>query len=362
LHHGLPTGFRLDNFHESDKAAAVTELAESPNTEGINEGAVGAWIEAHTDALGPFSYDRVAGGRSNLTYIVTDGAGQRLVLRRPPLSHVIAKAHDMGREHRVIAALHQTGLPIPQALGLCTDHEVNGADFYAMEFIDGVVPHTEADVESITDRPALSHHVVEVLAGLHAVDPDSVGLGNLGRGVDYLARQLNRWNKAWEYMKQRDLPAMDQAYRRLNETIPEQQAVAIAHGDYRLGNMLVANNRVVGLLDWELCTLGDPIADLGYLINNWAEAGEHAEWSSAPTAAGGFASRDEMVSRYTDLTGFDVDNIDYYRAFAYWRMGCIVEGVYARFLQGAYGQDHGEDVQLFADAVVKMSDAALSHL
>lgn len=308
----------------------------------------------------PYSFERVAGGRSNLTYIVTDAGGDKLVLRRPPLSHVIAKAHDMEREHRVIAALGATSVPVPTALGLCQDETINGADFYVMSFIDGVVPHTEDDVDSISDRMRLSRHVIEVLADLHVVDPAGVGLGELGRGTDYVARQLSRWQKAWEIMKQREVPAMDETHRRLTQDIPDQQTVAVAHGDYRLGNMIVADNRLAGLLDWELCTLGDPIADLGYLINNWADAGEHAEWSSAPTAAGGFATRDQMIDWYAEATGFDVSQINYYRAFAYWRMGCIVEGVYARFLQGAYGDDHGEDVELFADAVIRMSEAAIA--
>lgn len=329
---------------------------------GIQQPAVDTWLVQHVDDVAaPFTYSRISGGRSNLTFVATDTNGRKLVLRRPPLSHVIEKAHDMGREYRVIAALGPTRVPVPQALALCQDRTINGADFYVMEFIEGFVPHTEAEAEPIADRGGLSQHVVEVLAALHAVDPDAVGLGDLGRGTDYVARQLRRWHQAWEAMKQREVPAMDEAHRWLEQAIPSQQTTVVAHGDYRLGNMMIAGDRVAGLLDWELCTLGDPLADLGYLINNWAEAGEHAEWSSAPTAAGGFATRAQMVDWYAAATGLDVSDLPYYRAFAYWRMGCIVEGVYARFLQGAYGDDHGENVDLFADAVVRLSEAALAH-
>ncbi len=332
-------------------------------TAGIDEVPVHDWLVANVDGLeGPFTYERVAGGRSNLTFEVTDARGRKLVLRRPPLSHVIEKAHDMAREHRVIAALGTTGVPVPRARGLCLDRSVTGADFYVMDFVEGYVPHTEAEAEAIEDRHGMSRHVIDVLGDLHDVDPGEVGLADLGRGTGYVDRQLRRWQQAWEFMKQRELPAMEEAHRRLVNSVPDQQKTVIAHGDYRLGNMMVHGDRVAGLLDWELCTLGDPLADLGYLINNWAEEGEHAEWSSAPTAVGGFASRTEMIDWYGDRSGLDMSGISYYRAFAYWRMGCIVEGVYARFLQGAYGEDHGENVEAFADAVVRMSDAALEHV
>ncbi len=331
-------------------------------TEGIDDKQVHDWLIANVEGLqGPFRYERVAGGRSNLTFVATDARGRKLVVRRPPLSHVIEKAHDMAREYRVLAALGSTPVPVPIARGLCLDRTVTGADFYVMDFVDGFVPHTEAEAASIYDRRGLSRNVIDVLGDLHEVQPRQVGLGDLGRGADYVGRQLRRWQQAWEVMKQRDLPTMDEVHRRLSAIVPPQQKIVIAHGDYRLGNMMVDGDRIAGLLDWELCTLGDPLADLGYLINNWADEGEHAEWSSAPTAIGGFASRSEMLDWYGDRTGLDLEGISYYRSFAYWRMGCIVEGVYARFLQGAYGTDHGENISSFADAVVRMSEAALEH-
>ena len=184
--------------------------------------------------------------------------------------------------------------------------------------------------------------MVDVLANLHAIDPDAVGLGGLGKKEDYIPRQLRRWRRQWEDSKTRELPAMDEVADALESRVPTQQGAAIVHGDYRLGNMLTsADAQVAAVLDWELCTLGDPLADLGYVLNNWAQPGEEAITSrgaaQAPTVVGGFPTREELIERYTGLTGRDVSGIDYYRAFQYWRLAAIVEGVLARYLKGQMG-------------------------
>jgi aminoglycoside phosphotransferase (APT) family kinase protein len=260
---------------------------------------------------------------------------------------VLATAHDMSREHRIITGVGKTTVPVPVTLGLCEDDEVNGAPFYVMSYVDGVVLHDAAvaDVEmpDHAARADLSHDLVEVLAALHTADPDRIGLGDLGRKEAYLDRQLRRWKRQWDSSKTRELPAMDQAFERLTEAKPEQRYTGIVHGDYRLGNVLVDPDRgkVQAVLDWELCTLGDVLADVGYLLNNWAQPGEPIgrEGAEPPTMHGGFTTRSEVVNRYSAATGFHLEDIDYYRAFQHWRLAAIVEGVMARYLQGVMVDD-----------------------
>ena len=324
----------------------MTDSTEAAPVAGIDEAPLTAWYADRVPGTRPpLRFSLIAGGHSNLTYRVEDAAGRVTVLRRPPLGAVIATAHDMGREHRIISALAPTSVPVPPALGLCEDEGVNGAPFYVMDFVDGAVLVDAADVRKRFDeaeRGRIGTSVVEVLAALHTVDPDAVGLGDLGRKEAYLARQIRRWRTQWEKTKTRELPAMDEIARVLEASMPEQVGAAIVHGDYRLGNMITgADARIAAVLDWELCTLGDPLADVGYLMNNWAEEGEDSAAnrgaSMMPTQCAGFASRAEMLDRYTALTGRDVSGIDYYRAFQYWRLAAIVEGVLSRYLKGVMG-------------------------
>lgn len=336
---------------------------------GIVPGPVTDWLVANVPGVRPpLAFALIAGGHSNLTYRVTDAAGRRLVLRRPPLGAVLATAHDMGREYRIIAALAGSGVPVPPALGLCSDTAVNGAPFYVMAFVDGVVLDLGSTVEKHfrpEQRRAIGRHVIEVLARLHSVDVDAVGLGDLGRREGYVPRQLKRWRTQWEQSKTRELPAMEEVYEALQARIPEQRGSGIVHGDYRLGNMLTgADARIAAVLDWELCTLGDPLADLGYLMNNWAEPGESGPESRgaalAPTVAGGFPTRREMLDHYAELTGRDVSAVDYYRAFSYWRLAAIVEGVLARYLKGVMGK--AADTSAFRAQVDGLAAAALERV
>ncbi|NJN53228.1 MAG: phosphotransferase family protein, partial [Gammaproteobacteria bacterium] len=261
--------------------------------EGINEREVTRWLSEHVAGgfKPPIEYTLIAGGHSNLTYRCRDANGKAVVLRRPPLGHVLESAHDMGREHRIISALADSRVPVAGTHGLCAGTDVNGAPFYVMTFVDGVVPHDAASVRAMPDneRLALGEHVADVLAALHAIDPDAVGLGDLGRKEAYLTRQLKRWTKQWQASKTDEIPAMEESCRLLEERMPVQVGAAIVHGDYRLGNMIVGDGRIRAVLDWELCTLGDPLADVGYLLNAWIEPGEvtGAAVEQAPTAMGG---------------------------------------------------------------------------
>ncbi|HTO07717.1 MAG TPA: phosphotransferase family protein [Myxococcota bacterium] len=313
---------------------------------GIQQQRVSEWLSAHiAGARGPFEFSLIAGGHSNLTYRVRDAAGELFVLRRPPLGAVLATAHDMAREHKIIAAVgRHTSVPVAPALGLCEDSEVNGAPFYVMKFVEGHVIADSATVARLfseAQRREIGESLIDVLARLHRVDPDAIGLGDLGRKDSYLPRQLHRWRTQWENSKTRELPAMEEVHEALVAMMPPQKDATIVHGDYRLGNCITGDDRrIQAVLDWELCTLGDPMADIGYLMNNWAEPGEvggSAAAAAAPSAAGGFQSRAEILASYSQKTGRDVSNVDYYRAFQYWRLAAIVEGVMARYLKGVMG-------------------------
>jgi aminoglycoside phosphotransferase (APT) family kinase protein len=348
----------------------VDEHADAPGTvRGIDQEPVSSWLAEHIEgAAPPFDYSFITGGHSNLTYMVTGSDGTRYVLRRPPLGAVLATAHDMAREHRIIFAVGQTSVPAPRALGLCEDESVNGAPFYVMSFVDGVVLHdaaatTEA-LPGAAARARLGESVVEVLAALHAVDPSAVGLGDLARTDAYLDRQLKRWRTQWESSKTRELPAMEEAYELLVAAKPEQRYSGIVHGDYRLGNMLVdpASATVAAVLDWELCTLGDVLADVGFLLNNWAQPDEGTVSGAAqyPTIVGGFPDRAALVERYSELTGFEVGNVEYYRAFQAWRLAAIVEGVLNRYLKGVMGDAVEPD--RFRHQIDNLAAEALSML
>jgi len=336
-------------------------------TEGIETDKVNAWLAAHVPALTlPVEYVLIAGGHSNLTYSARDAAGRCYVLRRPPLGHVLESAHDMGREYRVVHALRDSGVPVAPTHGLCLDVEVNGAPFFVMDFVVGEVPHDDEAAARIpaAERVTLSIDVAEVLARLHKLDPDAVGLADLGRKENYVARQLKRWAQQWEQTRTEAIPAMEDAFRLLSERVPTQVGASIVHGDYRLGNFIVAGGRIQAVLDWELCTLGDPLADLGYLLNTWMAPEERrgdAE-DSMPTTAGGFSTREALVARYAELTGFDLEHIGYYRAFQQWRLAAIRQGVYKRYLVGAMGSARDFDLDGYKQIIERKAQIAVELL
>ncbi len=332
--------------------------------EGIELEPVTRWLEAQIDGLeAPLEFSLIAGGHSNLTYRFVDRGGRAFVLRRPPLGHVLESAHDMGREHRIVSALAGSGVPVAPTYGFCEDPAVNGAPFYVMGFVEGAVLHDADAAEPMpeAERHALGLDVVRVLAALHNLNPDDVGLGTLGRKEAYLERQLKRWNKQWEASKTHEIPEMEETARRLADRMPEQVGAAIVHGDYRLGNMMVADGRIQAVLDWELCTLGDPLADVGYLLNSWVSP-EEAEEIVTPTALGGFPSRDDLCERYEAATGRSLGGIDYYRAFSHWRLAAIGQGVYKRYLVGAMGSNRDMDLDAYKQSVHLRAEAALALL
>jgi aminoglycoside phosphotransferase (APT) family kinase protein len=316
--------------------------------EGIAAGPVSDWFDAHIDgAKGPYEFELIAGGRSNLTFKVTDSGGNKFVLRRPPTSHVLPSAHDMGREHRIIKALGPTRVPVAPALGYCDDEAVNGRPFYVMGFVDGHILRDAATVEKVftpEQRRSAGFDLIDVLVDLHAVDVDAIGLGDLGRHDGYIERQLKRWYGQFQQSaatQNRQVPLVDEMHDFLAARVPPQARAAIVHGDYRLDNTMIGDHaKVAAVLDWEICTLGDPLADMGLLMVYWNEPGDrNSALGVSPTATEGFPTRAELRERYAEKSGHELAVLDFYVAFGYWKLACILEGVFARYAGGAMGGD-----------------------
>jgi aminoglycoside phosphotransferase (APT) family kinase protein len=313
----------------------------------------------------PLQFTLIAGGRSNLTFGVHDAAGRRFVLRRPPTGHLLPTAHDMGREHRIISAVGAAGVPVPAALGHCADPAVTGAPFYVMDFVAGHILRTREEVTAVFgagECRRIGEDLIDTLAAIHAVDIDAVGLGDLARRDGYIARQLKRWYGQYRASRDEqagpDVPDVDAVHDLLAARIPEQGPAGIVHGDYRLDNTMVgADATIAAVLDWELCTLGDTMADLGQLLTYWGEPGDASPLEHSATLAPGFPSRAELTARYAEVSGRDVSSLDFYLAFANWKLACILEGVYTRYAGGAMGRD-GFDFSSYPDRIASLAAAA----
>ena len=343
----------------------MTETSADTAPRGIDAANVTRWFLDHAeDVEPPLSFDLIAGGRSNLTYRVDDAAGHAWVLRRPPLGQVLATAHDMGREHKIISALAPTDVPVAPTIGLCTDEDVNGAPFYVMGFVDGVIARglDAGRLLTVEARERAGHDLPEVLARIHAVDPDAVGLGDLGRKEGYIERQLRRWYRQWESSKTRELPVVDEIHDALAARVPEQGPAPIVHGDYRLDNCILSpDGRIAAVLDWELCTLGDPLADVGLLLVYWTDRNDTTSaLMETTTTLEGFPDRTELIRRYAAASGRDVGDVDFYVAFGFWKLACILEGVNARYQGGVMGES--DSFQGFAGQVEMLARRAQAVL
>ena len=331
--------------------------------EAIDQPNLEAWFENHVPGVTlPLTFERISGGRSNLTYAVADTDGRRWALRRPPLGKRLASAHDMAREHRIISALQPTDVPVAPVVGLCEDESVNGAPFFVMDFVEGPILRSRKEAEESFDaaqRGPIGERVVDTLVAIHAIDPDRVGLGDVGKKQDYVARQLHRWHGQWEKSSTRELPLIDDVHRRLSARIPEQGPATIVHGDYRLDNLILDHTgEIAAVVDWELCTLGDPLADVGMLIVYWSEDGDELmPLFEAPTIAAGFPSRAEIRERYAEGSARDLSEIDFYVALGWWKLAIILQGVYARSAAGQYGKPD-EGIERFVNIVEQLAHAA----
>lgn len=327
---------------------------------GVDLARLRPWFAANVEGAGdaPLHASLLAGGRSNLTYLIGDGTHE-WVLRRPPLGHVLPTAHDMRREHTVLRALASTDVPVPRPLAFCDDESVNDAPFYVMEKVDGVILRTPDQMAKIApaDARRCSDALVDVLVAIHAVDYEAVGLADFGRPDGYVERQVRRWGEQWERSKTRELPAIDEVARRLRAALPDSPPPTIVHGDYRLDNTMLDPDdygRIVAVLDWEMATLGDPLADLGLFLVYWAqEDGATQGVGAAIDTRAGFATRSELVDRYARESGRDVSQLDFYEILATYKLAIILEGIHARYLMGKTVGEGFEHIGLMVEALVQ---------
>ena len=340
---------------------------------GLPAGPAARWLRGVLPELfgdGPWRAEVISGGLSNITYRLWLPGGT-IILRRPPLAHVLPRAHDMAREYRVLRALYGTPVPVPEPLALCSDPDVLGVTFYVMRDVPGSVLRTPADTEALSpaDRGSLADDLIGVLADLHEVSPDAVGLGDYGRRSGYCVRQIRTWGAQWERSRTRDLPDMETLLARLADLVPEDSACTIVHGDFRLDNTVVAMPsggeppRVAAVLDWELSTLGDPLADLATTMTYWHDPGD-VERGDIPVAAGltdkpGFPAAESLAAAYAARTGRDLGNMSFYLALAWMKLAVISEGVHARYLGG---QTLGEGYEKVGAAVPLLAARGLSAL
>jgi aminoglycoside phosphotransferase (APT) family kinase protein len=341
----------------------VSEHDATPD--GVDLEALRPWLAREVEGAtgAPLHASLISGGRSNLTYAVGDGT-TTWVLRRPPLGHVLPTAHDMAREYTVIRALAGTAVPVPRAYAFCDDVSVNGAPFYVMARVDGQILRTPDEMAKLSydEARACSEALVDVLAAIHAVDYRDVGLDDFGHPEGFLERQVRRWGEQWERSKVNEIPAIEELARRLRAALPASPAPTIVHGDYRLDNTMLASDdpgRVVAVLDWEMSTLGDPLTDLGLFLLYWGQA------DSQVIATGdgidperGFLTREQVVDRYAAATGTPLDGLEWYEAFAAYKLAIIVAGIHARYLMG---KTLGDGFDSMGAMVSRLADAALER-
>jgi len=290
--------------------------------------------------LGDVSIRRLTEGHSNLTYLVACG-GESYVLRRPPIGPLPPSAHDVLREFRVLSVLEGRGARTPRAILACADPKVFGAPFYLMEHVDGVVLRDSlpTGIDSTTAAADVSAELIDALAELHEVDWEGAGFGGIASGTGYLDRQLRLWRRQWDHNRTRDLEVVETVGAWLESNQPPESAVTIVHGDYKIDNLIFASVdgrlRAEAIVDWEMATLGDPLADLGFLTAVWSEPGEDPAvllGLSKITTTLGFDSRSRLASRYADVTGRDIGNLRWYQVLAIWKLAILLEGSYRRYL------------------------------
>ncbi|MET0821415.1 MAG: phosphotransferase family protein [Aeromicrobium sp.] len=329
-----------------DDAPGVVDTAP----EGLDLDRLAPFLGPAVDGLaGTLRGSLIAGGRSNPTYHLTDGDRQ-WILRRPPYGLVLPTAHDMGRERRIISALAGTAVPVPRVVAHSDDPAVLGAPFYVMDRLDGRTFRDHADTAEMTvaQRAALSGSMIDTLVSLHELDPAERGLGDWGRPDGYLERQLRRWRRQWDSVRTREIPEVDILLDRLASALPTSRFPGIVHGDYKIDNVMVDRvepSRILGLLDWEMSTLGDTLSDLGLLISFWDQPGEmYNPITAGATAHEGFPTRDELIDAYATRRGVDLPDINWYLVFADFKIAVILEQIHARHLEGNTTGDWFDDI------------------
>lgn len=339
----------------------ASDDAKPVDPPGLPLAALARFLAAEAPGLleGPLSARVIAGGKSNLTYEVSDGTF-RVIVRRPPLGHVLATAHDMVREHRVISALRETPVPVPVTYAVCPDDSVIGAPFYVMQLVEGTPYRFSAQLAPIGAERVrtVSERMVDTLVALHSVDPASVGLGDFGRPDGFLERQVRRWKSQLDASRSRDLPGIDELHERLTASVPEQGAPAIVHGDFRLDNLLVsADDHITAVLDWEMATLGDPLTDVALLeayqtLPRLVDSVAVSDVSRTP----GFITGPELRQRYAAASGRDLSHLSFHLGLAYFKLAVILEGIHYRYTQG---QTVGCGFASIGEATVPLVSAGL---
>lgn len=332
---------------------------------GFDPGAIEAWLPTVTVAEPPIAWERLPGGHSNLTYLLTDATGREMVIRRPPQGELLPKAHDMWREFRIIEGLWPTAVPVAEPIAYCDDREIAETHFYLMGKAEGHALYSGAEVAEFlpeSRRRAAGERFIDILAELHSIDPADVGLADLARPDGYVSRQLRTWYGSWTAsvpFAEHDDDRVHELHRMLESSIPEQGPGRIVHGDFGPHNALFrTDGTVAAVLDWEIATLGDPLADFAYSVNAWVEPGDRGVYGAdPPTALPGFPSRDDMIARYQSRTGADLTDLAYYRTFNSWKVACILHGVYARYRAGQKSTEGVDVDMLFARIGLSLDNA-----
>ena len=307
-----------------------------------------------------FQYEQFKVGRSNITFKIFDDKIS-YVLRRPPYGNKLESAHNMSREYKIIDELSKNNLKVPKPIFLYTEKDITEDDFYIMEYVEGktISDNIEAKLLSSDEKQTISNSFIETIADIHNFDVVNSKLNDLGKHEGYVERQLNRWTKQFEAQKVREIEDLDFATEMLFQNIPKQQKISIVHGDYRLDNVRVNNGKVAAVVDWELCTIGDPLADLGTIIASWSNSKEKdTPFIYSPTLSDGFLSRSELLEIYSNNSDLDLKNIEFYVRLSYWKHAMIMEGVYVRYSRGSYGNINEKEIELFKESTVMFAKKA----
>ena len=318
------------------------------------------YISTVVDISKNFNFEQFKVGRSNITFKIFDDSNT-FVLRRPPFGLKLESAHNMGREYKILKVLNEHDLRVPKPLYLYNKKELSADDFYIMEYIEGetIANNQVADNYDQIQKNTITESFINALTELHNFDVINSELSDLGKHEDYVLRQINRWSKQFQSQKVREIKELESATDLLLDNIPSQQTVGIVHGDYRLDNVRVRDNEVTAVLDWELCTLGDPLADMGTVIASWNTKKEKdSPFIYSPTLSGGFPTREDVIKLYLNNSNLDLKDIEFYTRLSYWKHAMIMEGVYIRYSMGSYGKTNENEIESFKNSTIKFANKA----
>ncbi len=361
---------RSNEMAQTGNMSAESELKPEAPDAGIDTQRLGAWLAGRlAGAAGPMTVRQFSGGNANLVYLLTF-ADRSYVLRRPPFGRLAPGSHDMSREYRVLSRLHAVFPLAPAVFVLCEDPDVIGAPFLVMEYRASTVIRRDLPAPLAQDPAAcerLGNAIIDTLADLHGVDAASAGLSDLGNPDGFLVRQVQGWERRWAAVADGPRPDMDRVLRWLTDNLPASGAASVLHNDFKLDNMLLDPadpSRCIGVVDWDMCTRGDPLVELGFLMNYWGEAGDPPEWleaASMPTWHPGFPSRAEALRRYAARTGFDMAALDWHLVFGPWKLAVILQQIWARYQRGESRNPRFSTFGQRVDTLIRKADRLISR-